>query len=177
MSASNKKILIISGICFLASLAVIILLIAPAYKRLDMHIKELAYAQRELAIFDKKTDNLKETKEVYDSWQLSLEKIKKLFIDTDAPINFIKFLEKASTDSNLVLNISSTSSDLESSPWPSILYQINVTGSFSNLIVFLKNLEAGPYLIDEQALNIKRLADGSFYDDISAVLKIKVYTK
>lgn len=179
MFISNKRILIISGICFFAALAVIIFLIYPVFKKFNEYVNEFSGTKKELSLFEKRSNNLLEIKKTYIDWQPSLEKTEKLFIDSEVPIDFIRFLENTSADCGLTLDMSSASSSSESSSgtWPSISYQLSLSGSYNNVMTFLEKVESSPYLIEEQGLNIRRTASQEKNSDISAVSRIKAYTK
>ena len=184
MPASNRKNFIISGIFALTALIAAVVFIYFILIGFSKNSDELIGLRKELAAFQDKSESLENAKKAYLSWQSSLEKIDKMFIDADAPIDFIKFLEKTSSDCSLKSDISSTASSQksDSNVWNSLSFQLVLTGSFNNVLKFLDKIETGPYLISEGNLNIRELAmgeagSGSSSGDVSAVLEIKVYTK
>ena len=68
--------------------------------------------------------------------------------------------------------------------WPSLNFQVSLTGSFPNFSKFLDKMTYGPYLIENETLNIKRLNEGDLklvdkasLGDINASLLMKVFTK
>ena len=177
MSASKKKTLIASAISLFVVLAIIIIFIYPALRRFNRNVEEFNNARRELSTFQEKSSSFYDAKKVYISWQPSFDKISKLFIDKDAPIDFIKFLENTAHSSGLVIDISSASVNpkSETEPWDSISFQLNLTGSFDDLMIFLQKLEASPYLIKEKGIIIRKLTTQNT-SGVNGILDIQVYT-
>jgi len=183
----RKKIIIFSIIFGLISLALVCFVIYPLFKEIKKNSGELISLKRELALSKNETEKFGEIKEVYENLEADLEKIDKLFIDSEVPVELIQFWETIAKDSGLLINISPTSSTTaEGETWDSIGFQITLSGSSSNFLEFLEKTETGPYLIEIQNLVVKKITGGEFVvegytefssEDVNANLLIKVYTK
>jgi len=181
-----KKTLTIS-IIFGIALVLIVFFIYFLFAEIKKNSQDLILAKKELISLQAKIENLQNFKEIYKTLEPDLEKIDLMLIDLEVPIDFIKFLEKTGEDSGVLIDISPISiRKIETDPWPSIGFQIALTGSFPNCLKFLEKIETSPYLIEIQNLIIRRLTAEEIKSkkfeifslgDISGVLSIKVFTK
>jgi hypothetical protein len=100
-------------------------------------------------------ENRKEIENLYKNYQPDFDKIDKVFVETEAPIEFINFLEKTASSSSLSFKIVSLTKKMDkNTPWPSITFQLSAQGSFPNFLKFLEKLENSPYLIETTDLNV-----------------------
>lgn len=185
----SKRKIYISIIFFGAiSLLLIILVLIPLVRNIRKYSADLVSQKKDLAMLQKEIETFNETKSLYEDAKENINKIDKLFYDPDNPLDFLNFLTKKPADYNVKNEILKMLTDAynQSSPWPSVSFQISSTGSFSSLMKFLKNLEAGPYLIEISNINIRRLTVSDLQGeklkvfslgDVSAALSIKVYSK
>ena len=171
----NKEIIIPLAVMALLILGVIFLAIFPLNKEIKKNFEELRELKNDLALLDVKTENIKEVKQDYQNFQANLGELNKLFIDFDAPLEFINFLEKNAKDLGLSVKISSVSSkEAKADPWPSLSFQMDLQGSSSVLLKYIQKLENSPYLIEITNLSIKRLEE---QEEIGASLSIKTFAK
>ncbi len=168
------------GILFLASAAVLII------RSIQKNSEEFVSQKKELISVQKEIETFTEAKSRYESSKESIDKIDKLFIDPENPIDFLNFLNKNAESHNLKIKTSPLSSgSKEIDPWPSISFQVSSSGSFSNSMKFLRTLELSPYLIEMSTTNIKNLTEGEIgakglgmsLDNVNANFLMKVYTK
>lgn len=134
-----------------------------------------------------KIGNLGKFQTLWQEIEPSFQKIEKLFIDPEAPVEFISFLEKISKDCQMAIKISSTpSSGTEKDPWPSLFFQISSATSSPKFLKFLEKLETSPYLIEISSLNVRELTEaelkskefeGRSLGDVAAALSLKVYIR
>lgn len=179
----GRKIYISLAIFTAINLLFIVLLIYPFFKEIIKTSEELLLQKSNLLSFSEGVKNLKSSEEFYETNLENIEKIDEQFVDSEIPIEFIRFLEKNATDSQLSIEVSPlTTVKKETELWSSIFFQISTKGSFSNFLKFLEKLENGPYLIEVINLDLKRLAEKKTKEeisssDINAILSIKVFTK
>ena len=185
MNPSNK-IYLISAIFGLITLVLIFFFVYPLFKEIKKNSEDLITFRKELISLEAKIENLRKFKEIFQTLQPDLEKIDKLLVDSEVPIDFIKFLEKTAIDSQVLIEISATSSKtIQTDPWPSLGFQIILTSSFQNYLKFLEKLETSPYLIEIQNLIVRRLSENEIrlmprtfsLGDVKATLSIKVFTQ
>jgi len=166
---SKRKIIVISIIFGAVSLCLIFLVIYPLLKGVKKNSQELILAKKELVSFKTKAEEFEQFKKVYGSLKTDLEKIDELFINSDVPIDLVKFWRETAKDSGLSIDISPTPlEDKETALWDSIGFRLNLSGSFSGFSKFLEKIETAPYLIEIQNLSVKTSEQ---------FLTIKVYIK
>lgn len=183
---TKKKIYFWLAFFIIISLFFLVFVIPKLLRGIKENSENLFALKGELLLLEKEKKNLEELEKIYQSHQLSLEKIETLFIDPKIPIDFISFLEKEAQLSNLKIEIFLTPTiKKEQDPWPSLSFRISTYGSFPNFLKFLNKLENSPYLIEIGDLNIKRLGEkdtlATKYPEISTgdvetSLSIKVFT-
>ena len=157
MTLKNKTKL--SLIIFLVlSIFILIFLVYPLYEDIKNNAVELSLKKQDSFYIDNKLKNIEGFKENYKEIKASLEKGESLFLKSEAPVNFIGFLEKTSEDSDVSIKISPSASVKKmNDPWYSIIFQINASGKFPDILKFIEKLESGPYLSQIETLNITRL--------------------
>jgi Tfp pilus assembly protein PilO len=174
-------------IFILLSVILILFIIYPLFKEIKINSEDLISKKQNLTLLERKIENLKQYQTLWGQIEPNLEKIDKLFIDPEVPVEFISFLEETARDCDLSVEISPfPASKITEDPWSSLLFQIRTTASFSKFSKFLEKLETSPYLIKIQNLNVKRLTEKdleqkafekfSLGDTINTLL-IKVYTQ
>ncbi len=174
----KKKIIVFSLIFGIASLSLICFVIYPLFKGIKKNSEELIIAKRESILLQGKTGKIEQFRKTYEDLRPDLEKIDHLFIDSEAPIDLIKFLKKTAEDSDLSNNISSVSvKTAETDPWSSLGFQVTLKGFLPDFLKFLEKIETTPYLIEVQNLAIKKVNGSGLNLGVSAALVIKVYTR
>lgn len=186
MTLKNK--IHLSLIIFLClSIIIIIFLIYPLFTDIKKGSQDLLSQRKTLVSFEAKIENLGEFKIRYQEVEPSLEKIPQLFIDAEAPVEFIDFLEDEANLCQIPIEISSALPLQEKEdPWPSFSFQVTTISSFPQFLRFLEKLETGFYLIEIQNLNIKRLTEKELQTkdfesyrlgDVKTNLSFKVFSK
>ena len=169
------------------AILVIVFLIQPLFSAIKKISQETISQRQKIVEVQAKIENLEKFKSDYQRIKTDLEKINTLFVDPDLPIEFISFLEKISSDSQVKVSITpGLPQKLKEGPWPSLTFQITSASSFPNFLKFLEKLESSNYLIEIQNLNISRLSETELKSkefeklslgDVKATLSIKVFTK
>lgn len=179
MTASKKITITLIIICLLAVL-IIIFIIVPLFKSIESSSKEIIVQKQKAALLESEGLNLKENEALEEVSQQFLQEIRKLFIDSEVPLEFVNFLENTSQECQLSIDIlPNFQTKKEVSSWSYSVFQLVSTGSFPDFLRFLEKLENSPYLIDIQDINISRLGsqgEGG-QTNIKASFSIKVFIK
>ena len=175
----DKKIYITIAAFIVAILLLFLLFILPAFNKIKKSSQELFLQKVNLSNLEKEALELKEPTNLKDRISDNFQRINKLFIDPEIPVDFINFLEKEASSSQLEIEVSPIASPKkETDPWRNISFQITTEGSFPNFLKFLEKIENSPYLIELVNLNIKKgtRETGVKGTDITAVFVIKAFT-
>jgi len=143
--SKNKKV-IFAGILGITSL-IFIFVIFQTIKALQENSQALISQKKELILLENKIKDLENFEKEYREKKEKLKKINQLFLKQDEPaeiINFLNFLRKTATDSEIVLNISPFLQKKENS----LTFQLSGRGEYNNMMRFLQKLENSPYLTE-----------------------------
>lgn len=187
MLSGSKKIYLSILIFVTASIVAAVLLILFLFNSVKGSSEAFSLEKEKTTSLSKEKENRKKMEDLYGNYQSDLDKIEKLFVDQDAPIEFIDFLERTASASQGQLKIlSMTKKSEKEDSWPCLLFQLSAIGSFSNFSKFLQKLENSPYLIETLELNAgalseKELKSKEFENlpsaDTNTILLIKVFAK
>ncbi len=183
----KKKIILISVVSGIVGLAFIFLLIYPLFKKIIKNSQEIVEVRKEIVLSQGKAGGISQIKKDFKKLKPDLEKIDSLFVNSEAPIGLIEFLEKTAANSGVSIEIKPVSlKESKEDPWDSIGFQITTISSSDNSLRFLEKLETAPYLIKIQSVVINKLGEqdlksqryeGYSLKDVILNLKIKVFTK
>jgi len=167
------------------SVSLSVFLIRPIFSGIKKNSEELINQKQRINFLEEKIKNIEDFKKNQDEIGKNLEKIKTLFLESEAPVNFIGFLEQTARESQLSIKISpSASTKKAEDPWFSIIFEISSASPFPSLLRFLEKLESSPYLIKIQSFSVTRLEENDLktkeLEDLSvgsvkAILSMKVY--
>lgn len=162
-------------------------LISLLFKGVRNSSETFSLEKEKITSLSEEKENRKKMENLYRNYQPDIDRIEKVFIDPDVPIEFINFLEEtAGASQSQVKILSMTKKTDQKDPWPNLLFQISVTGLFSNFSKFLEKLENSPYLIEtielsSRALSEKELKSKEFENlplaDTSTLLLIRALAK
>lgn len=171
--SAKKKILTVSIILGAVFLLLFLFLIRPLLKQVKESFVEYRSVKQELLHLENKSMAIKKMERNYDkSLKKYIEKIDDYFIDSEVPVDFIRFLEETALSSGVLIDVSPLSSRA-SDTQTSMSFQIKITSNnFENLFSFLERIERSRYLIEVQGLNI-RGSEG----EASLIMPIKVLSK
>ncbi len=160
-------------------ICLIVFVIEPLFIGIKNNSEDLIFQRQQFTSLKTKIKNLQEFKVFSQSRRKNLDKIDKLFINSDMPVEFISFLESVSQDCQIPIKISSLPSKREKEdPWPSLNFQLSSFGALPEFLRFLEKLENSPYLITIQNVNIRKFMEqGALPGDVNINLSIKVYAK
>jgi len=179
---------------FLGSTILLIgFVISPLFQGIKNDSKELVSQKQKIISLETKIENLGKFQTLWQGIESDFQETEKLFIDSEAPVEFISFLEAIAKDCQMAIKISSApSSGTEKDPWPSLFFQISSATSFPKFLKFLEKLETSPYLIEIPSLNVRELTEaelkstphqglvggeGYSLGDVAAALSLKVYAR
>ena len=183
----NKKIYLSIIIFGILSILLIVFIIRPLFGEIRIASQNFSLGKNKIVYLSEERENLQNIGKSYKTYQPDLDRIENLFVNPTIPIEFINFLEKTATDSQVKLEISSMTKNIEKKDtWPSLSLQLSVRGSFFNLSKFLDKLENTNYLIEAFNLSTRKLTKNEPESkelkdipnaDTETVLSIKVFTK
>jgi len=185
-SFGSKKIYVTLAVFVCVSAAITVLFIYPFFGKIIANSTEILMQKQEQLMIETKISNLENLKVFYRDHSADFEKIDKLFIDKEVPVEFINFLEKTASDASVLIKISSASSVTKNDPWPSLSFQITLVGPFPKVMRFVEKLESSPYLTDIQNFSIASLQDadsrlmdieGHSIEEVKAVFLLKVFAR
>jgi len=169
--ASRKKIYTIILIFFLIAVSLILIFVYPIFKEIQKNYDDLISGKNDSFIMAEEFSEVEGFRQKYEEYKANLEKTDNLFVDSQNPVEFIKFLEKTASDTKVKLEISSPSfsKDGESSL---IIFRLSSYGNFSENLSFIRKLETGPYLIKIKNLDIGRYKDTKNLKEQTGNIKI-----
>lgn len=178
----KKQIIITSLICGLISLILLFFVIYPLIKGIKYNSESIVNLKKEVKFLQSQEKNLAELKDLTSEVEPDFVKMNNLLIDPEVPIDLIKFLEKTAEEQNVSIEIAAPSLKREEKGlWNYMNFQINIQGSFSNVLRFVEKIESSPFLIETISLSISRLdkigKDKKILDAVTANFSIKVFTK
>ncbi len=153
----KKKIMLISVVSGIIGLAFIFLLIYPLFKRIIKNSQEIIEVRKEIVLSQGKAGGISQIEKDFKKLKPDLEKIDSLFVDSEAPIGLIEFLEKTAANSGVSIKIKPVSlKESKEDSWNSIGFQITTISSSDNSLRFLEKLETAPYLIEIQNVVVNK---------------------
>lgn len=166
---NNNKIYINLSIFAATSLLLVIFFVWPLFKGIEKDSEDLISAKNNIASLGAQTVETEKFGKNYQDYSENLNKISQMFIDPDNPVDFIEFLEAAAQKAQITSQISMSPFDKSSQ---FVIFQILSKGTLSDFLKFSEILEASPYLLEFENMNIQNLDK-----NLSANFVIKVFTK
>ena len=183
----KRKIFFILITIILIAFSLMFLLVISLIKDIRKNSQEFLLEKKALTLVEREFQEFEDFERNSAFYQSNLEKLDKLFLNPEVPVDFIQFLEEESKNIGLLIKISpSIITSRKSDPWESIGFQVLLTGSFPNCLKFLEKLQVSPWLLEiqmtevkritEKELQLERLKDFSLGDVFFSII-LKVYTK
>ena len=185
---ANRKIIIISIIFCLISIALIGLGIYPLFRGLNKASQELSAVKRSASSLEERAKYYDEAQIAYKKLEPDLEKLDHIFINPEFPVNIIEFWEKIALDTGASVEKISPFAikNSDQDPWEAIGFQINIVDSFPKIWQFLDKIENSDYVVEIQDFFAKAITEDDLrfgtsqeweIGEVSASLTIKVFTK
>jgi Tfp pilus assembly protein PilO len=171
----KNKITITFGFFIILAILLSGFVVLPLLKGITHNAASYISDKNEISSINAEIANLGSLKDQYSDYKPSLDKINELFISSEVPINFIRFLEGLATSSQISASISPGSPlRVNKNSWKPLYFHITARGSFLQFSRFLEKLENAPYLIEIQNLNITSDMEKTA---VSADFSIMIYAK
>jgi Tfp pilus assembly protein PilO len=130
----------------------------PNFKKITLSQGEIFQTLKEIQSLQAKVQKLPEYKQVEGKIISESEKIEKILINSEIPIEFLQYLESTAKDCKVNLKILSLQREkLLQDNLQALTIQISVNGKFPDIFCFLKQIENSNYLVQITNLNITKL--------------------
>lgn len=174
MRTEQKINLTIVGFSLLA-LLIVVFLVFPFFQNIQETSRAIKSQKEKYLALESQIQGLEQFKVLYQDLAVFLAKVDRLFVDAEVPVDFITFLEEKAAESSLTISISpSTAGRGTVADWSSLRFQMNLKGSFTNVVKFLEKLENSPYLIEIRNLTAAKADE---VGQVKTSLVIEVYAK
>lgn len=139
-------------------LCLIVFLVYPLLRDIKSNSGKILSDNAKAIFVESEIKELENFEKNYQEYRPHLNKIDGLFVDVKNPIDFIRFLEKTASDSQLgiEINLLPQQKSLSSNVVPAVFFQIYTKGDFVNMVRFSERLESGDYLIMINNMTIKK---------------------
>jgi len=157
----------------------------PLIDGIKKNSEDFILAKNNISTFESQINEIENFKNSYATYQENLQKMDQLFVDSENPVDFIKFLEDSALVSNVSLQviIPPYSNNKESS-LKFVLFQLSLKGEFDDILAFIDRIEFGNYLIEvsnltieNQKINQNIKKSESLTNENNAFINIKVFAK
>lgn len=163
------------------SLLLILLVIFPLFQRIKDNSRQLIQKREQKVYFSLEKENLQESKIIYEKITPDLEKAEDIFLIGKAPVELelIKFLEKAASDFNVSIKISSVGAENKKENQLSFLsLNLEASGSFNDFLKFLEKIENGHYLVEITNLVVNKSTGNELAgESVFASVSLNVFKK
>lgn len=140
--------------------------------------------KREILQLEEDAKNTREFEMLSGQYAKEFERQEELFVDSETPIAFFRFLDETAAEFNLkIQKAPSPVQQFAQDRWPSFEVRLAGGGGYPDVMAFLQKIENAPYLLEAQTLTIS--AKRGFSSEQSPVaagqvdfsLSLKVFTK
>lgn len=147
--------------------------------------QEILNLKEELASLAGQTETFGQLQSKYSNLKNNLAQVDDLLINSEAPIDFIEFLENTALSADISADISAANLS-SGNPFRTMDFQINFIGAFPDCLRFIEKMENAPYLIEVQSVNATKLSQESAKrqkielfssGDVSGNLSMRVFAK
>ena len=156
-----KKIYLSIAMFGIISTLLVVFVMWPLFKEIKAISQNLFLKKNKIVYLSEERENLQKIENLYKTYQSDLDRIENLFVDPEVPIEFIGFLEKSATDSQIKLEISSmtrAAAKGENEATASLTTRAAARGGDEQSSATTKKTEQEPW----QSLSAQLLVTGSF---------------
>ncbi len=159
--SSRKKLILISLIFGGAITILLFVVLIPLRGRAEENSKEYALVKKDLEMIKSRHKELEKARQDYREVEKGLDSIKEAFVDEEAPLPLLEFLENSASEFGLSISISpyNLKEPEEESFWESIGLQVSLIGTFPEFFAFLDKIENSSYLIEVQSLGVSKVSE------------------
>ncbi len=153
----NNKTIIYFGLLILWLGLLAGLLVYPLWGKVKSKSNQLHEKQKKIAAVETQRKRLKSMEQSLKEAKPDLRAIDSLFINKEAPVGFLEFLEETAMTSDLNIDITPSAGQKENEPWSPTFFNVTGEGNFENCVKFATKLEYAPYLLEVQSLNLEKV--------------------
>lgn len=171
----NKKFIV-----SVSMFVVMVLLLAGAlwfglFSRLEAEREEYENSRASLSELEQKVDFKQELIKEYESISEDIKTAEGALLDADDKLNFIEELETTatSTGNTYVINSANEIYEGTSDRLEQINFNLNLTGGFSNIMAFLREINSMPYIMEISRFS----ANTSGEDVLRTTIELKVFAR
>ena len=159
MNISSKRKIQLTVLFFLMGLtSLIIFALMPLFKEVSKASDNLSWQKAILGTIDDQIADVESFQNNYKHYQKDIKKVDDSFINYEAPIKFIGFLEDRAKEVSLDIQIIPVSAlQKEGETYKTIDFQVIVAGPFLKCIRFLDRLEQSPWLFETASLYVEKI--------------------
>jgi hypothetical protein len=176
----KREIYIIILVSFLFAVALVLFFVYPLLKEIKNDSQQIISQKNDVLLLKNDFDEVQKFQKKYETFKPDLDKLDGMFVDSQNPVDFIKFIEKFASDFEIEAELSAPSFSQDGPP-NFIELRLSCMGDFPKILKFINALETGNYLIQVKNLDIKNFKDiqGSKKAVIKtqAAFSIKAFTK
>jgi len=173
---------------FIASTIFLIIPLVKGINGIEKDSRDLIIVKADREFFSEEKNNIEKLENTFKEIQPNIEKTNVFFVSPEVPVDFISFLEKLASESDIFLKIYPSGVSLVENSnknlWSFLNFNLEAFGSFSDFSKFIEKLENSSYLIQVQNLNIRKVktefsssSDEKSSDKINASFFLKVFAK
>ncbi|MBI4359006.1 MAG: hypothetical protein HY577_00220 [Candidatus Nealsonbacteria bacterium] len=141
----------------LIDLALVLLIIFLPLRLIQRGTKTLVALRQTQFSFQRQEENFLKLNKDYRTNASEIKAIDTIFINPEAPVDFLAFLEEASQAEDLSLKVNpSLPQKSKKDVWASMVLQISAQGRPERFLRFLEKLENSPYLAEIYDFNLKK---------------------
>jgi hypothetical protein len=162
MADAKKKIKVDVAIFIAVFVALLFLCFSPLLAKLLETTKELANRKALLKSLEEQIAVLQDFQNNNLVYQENIKKLDSSFISSEAPVEFIGFLEELAKKYGLEISLSSVKDTFEKKESRvTTSFQATIIGDYPIALAFLKKLEQSPWLIKVDQVDIDRVEKDS----------------
>ena len=139
-------------------LALIVLILGTAFfftNKFEQQVELTRENKRQLIQLEKEQERIRDLETVAKEVRKNWDRIDKLFVDSDVPLEFVRFIENLANQNNLNAEISSVREHETKQGQIQLSFVVNLEGNFIDMTTFLVQLENAPYLIEIEQFQIE----------------------
>ncbi len=183
----GKKIFLVSLIFFLIFLFLGVFVIPSLTGSLKRDAELFISLKKTTSLLDKQIADFKQFEDRRSFYSSKLSEVKDSFITPDVPIEFLEFLEKKADRLDLSIKISPINIVVpDKDLWPSLGFQVLVTGSSPRCLRYLEEVQASRWLLSIRDVEIQRIPEKDFSNedvaqfspgDVYMIFSLKIYSQ
>jgi hypothetical protein len=177
----KKQIYIIILISFVLSVILISVFVYPIIKEIKKDSQKIISYKNNIFLLETEFNEAKKFQTKYEKYKPNLDRLDQMLVDSKNPVDFIKYLEKISSDTETEIEISTPAFVPSTKSFTFAGLQIDCSGAFSNVLKFVNTLETGNYLAQVQNLSMtsysQDVSDKKTITGVKATFLIKIFAK